>query len=139
MGPIGLAAQAAVPWGPQEDEEEEWRREVDEKRSKERRKKEYQDRYLESLRAAEGEGAAERLSQPQVGTVRMREGWMDQEPVDPAPLRAVPSLSRWPPGQPVWPVPLGTAHRGAGLGGSQVEGEGQVPWDSWSPRYQGPP
>ena len=54
MGALGLAAQAAVPWGPQEDEEEEWRREVDEKRNKERWRKEYQDRYLERPNTAEG-------------------------------------------------------------------------------------
>ena len=93
MGALELAAQAAVPRGPQKDEEEEWRREVDGKRSKERRKKEYQDKYLESLRTAEGEGAAERLPQLQVGTVCMREGWLGQEPADPAPLRAVPTAS----------------------------------------------
>ena len=51
-----MGAQSAVPCGPPEDEEEEWRREVDEKRSKERRKKEYQDKYLESLMEAEGRG-----------------------------------------------------------------------------------
>ena len=67
MGALGLAAQAAVPWGPQEDEEEEWRREVDEKRNKERRKKEYQDKYLESLRTAQGEGAAEGCPSPKLG------------------------------------------------------------------------
>ena len=69
-----MGAQSAVPCGPPEDEEEEWRREVDEKRSKERRKKEYQDKYLESLREAEGEGVAERLPQPGVGTLRIRGG-----------------------------------------------------------------
>ena len=79
------------------------------------------------------------MPQPQVGTVRMREGWLGQEPVDPAPLCAVPTASSWPPGQPVWPAPLGAAHPEVALGGSQEEGEGQVPWDPCGSRYQGPP
>ena len=69
----------------------------------------------------------------------MREGWLGQDPVDPAPLRAVPTPSCWPPGQPVWPAPLGAAHPGAGLGGNHVEGEGLAPWDPCGSRYQGPP
>ena len=67
MGALGLAAQAAVPWGPRGDEEEEWRREVDEKRSKERRKKEYQDKYLESLRQRRGRGRLKGCPSPKLG------------------------------------------------------------------------